>query len=279
MNKPFAFGSVLSVILALFFLHAPVTSCNKTKTDTVVKTVTDTIRSTVVDTFNLPVNLDSGLVAYYPLNGNISDSTGHGNNAQAFGNLQYSTDSSGHAGGAALFNGGSYILVSDNGDLSPTSFSISVQYFENSTTHQNLISKINYNSAALSPCWGIAPYGGGSNPQSTGFTVLGPGVVCGQPDPIVAQNLVYTNDSIYPGRWYQLVCTFDAGVEKIYLNGYLKGSMIMPFKTPKQCVDAQLAIGAWFSGSPLYFSGKMDEIRFYNRALNIHEIKTLAKAF
>lgn len=38
-------------------------------------------------------------------------------------------------------------------------------------------------------------------------------------------------------------------------------------------------VGAWFAGIPLYFNGAMDEVRFYKRALNIREIKTLAKGF
>jgi hypothetical protein len=281
MKKPLAFTSVLLLVILGFFLHAPLSSCTKTKTvtDTITKTVNDTITKTVVDTFRLPVKLDSGLVAYYPFNGNISDSTGNGNTGQIVGTVQYSTDAGNHPGGAASFNGSSYILVSDKGDLSSPAFSISVEFYENNTTHQNLLSKVNY-SNGTSPIYGISPFGGtGANPLSLGFGVLGPGVACGVAEPFTAQELVYTNDTIETGKWYQLVCTYDTGVEKIYLNGVLKSSMNVAFQQAKQCTDAQMVIGAFCASNPFYYNGKLDELRLYKRALNYREIKTLATGF
>jgi hypothetical protein len=247
-------------------------------TDTVTKTITDTV--TVVDTLKLPVNLQSGLIAYYPFNGNVSDSTGNGNNGTVYGNLQYATDANNNAGGAALFDGSSsYILVNDNGKLSPDSISICLQFYENSNVHQDLVSKINF-ADATSPIWGIAPFGGTSaNPTSVGFAILGPGIPCGSPEPIMPDNLVYSNDSIHLFQWYQLTCTFENGVEKLYLNGVFESSQHLDFNVAKQCTQAQMEIGAFWQGNPFYFNGKIDELRIYSRALNYREIQTLAKGF
>jgi hypothetical protein len=280
MRKPLAFTSVTAITLAVFLFHTPISSCTKTKTvtDTVTKTVTDTVIKTVTDTIPA-VNLQSGLVAYYPFNGNVKDSSGNNNNGTAFGNLQFSTDVNNIGGGAALFDGSSsYILVQDNGSLSTSSITISMQFYENSATHQTLVGKLNF-SDATSIVFGMAPFGGnGENPQSVNFASRGPAAACGIADGIGASDVI-SGDTIQLHTWYEVTCVFDQGVQRIYWNGKLKGALEMNFSTLKQCTQAQLVIGAWYQADPLYFSGKMDELRIYNRALNYREIQTLAKGF
>jgi hypothetical protein len=51
----------------------------------------------------LPANLQQGLVAYYPFNGNANDESGNGFNGTVAGNLPYVTDRNGNANGAILF--------------------------------------------------------------------------------------------------------------------------------------------------------------------------------
>ena len=50
------------------------------------------------------INLNQGLVAYYPFNGNANDASGNGNNA-IFNNATLAADRLGNANSAYSFNG------------------------------------------------------------------------------------------------------------------------------------------------------------------------------
>ena len=66
-------------------------------------------------------DLNEGLVAYYPCNGNANDASGNGNNGTVYG-ASLATDRSGNANSAYEFNGTSdYTRVADSATLrSPT---------------------------------------------------------------------------------------------------------------------------------------------------------------
>jgi hypothetical protein len=263
----------------IIFLSLTAAQCKKTvetRTDTV------TIRDTTVTVVNTDtsVNLTNGLVLYYPFNSNVNDSSGNQRNGVISGNLQYTTDKNNTANGAALFNGtNSYISVADNGALSPASFTVSAQFYATATTQQNLASKINF-ATSNSASWGLALYGNAPGyAKSATWAVRGSATACGVFDAISYSDLVYSMEDIQANKWYHIAVVFDKGVQKIYLNGRLRHAVTRDFQTPKQCTDASVILGAWYQGSPLYFSGKMDEFRIYNRALNDTEIAQLGKGF
>src|SRR5436190_18372194 len=64
------------------------------------------------------VNLNQGLLAYYPFNGNADDASGNGNKGVAQNGAFLTTDFQGKASSAAGFDGvNDFILVTDNGKL------------------------------------------------------------------------------------------------------------------------------------------------------------------
>ncbi len=88
-----------------------------------------------------------------------------------------------------------------------------------------------------------------------------------------------TSTTQYPtdGAWIHAAATFDGKTMRIYINGVQEGVL------PAQGVsisqnDLPLAIGAQFDGSTAqrFYSGAMDDIRIYNRALKSSEIAALA---
>jgi len=81
-------------------------------------------------------------------------------------------------------------------------------------------------------------------------------------------------DHIRVDRWYDLVYTYDGSVSKLYVNGILKWSVNMPTSfTP---TNFPLYIGkTQIPGFPYYFTGIIDDVRIYNRALSPDEILTL----
>ena len=257
----------------IVFLSLMAAQCKK-KIET--KTETITIRDTTVK--DTSVNLSKGLVLYYPFNNSVGDSSGSRRNGVISGTLQYTTDKNNAANGAALFNGtNSYITVEDKGALSSLSFTVSMQFYATATTTQILFAKHNFTDAtSLSSM--LALFANSPDyPKSAAFGVRGPFYTCGEFDAIEYSDMVYSMEDIQTNKWYHIACVFDKGVEKIYLNGRLRHAITRDFQTPKTCPGTPVILGAWIQGNPLYYSGKMDEFRMYNRALNDTEIAQLGK--
>ena len=66
------------------------------------------------------VNLNNGLLAYYPFNGDAKDASGNGNDGTPQNGAQLTTDRFGNPNSAYYFDGiDDYISINDNGKLSP----------------------------------------------------------------------------------------------------------------------------------------------------------------
>jgi hypothetical protein len=122
----------------------------------------------------LPANLQQGLVAYYPFNGNANDASGNGNNGIVNG-ATLTADRFGNANRAYNFDGNAqYISVQNSVTLSPLNLTISVWYriSENySSGNLNLLSKMNHSNA------NYFAYGMGldslTNKKSFGYSYVG----------------------------------------------------------------------------------------------------------
>lgn len=75
--------------------------------------------------------------------------------------------------------------------------------------------------------------------------------------------------------WYHVVMTFDNGDVKFYLDGSPDGGGVAP--SPLSGNSLSLKIGT-DSNTQLCFSGIIDEVRVYNRALSEDEVKQNMKA-
>jgi len=231
----------------------------------------------LIFTFVLPaklysqVNLNQGLIAYYQFNGDATDASGNGNNA-SFNNATLTTDRFGNANSAYYFNGiDNYIQIPNSASLNPTNAMSVALYFNPSQNGvQTLIGKIGY-AAGVGTQFQVAMdfslYPGvlfGVNPIANG---------CSNP-PL---NAAYVNtvSAITTNQWYCLVGTFDNGVMNIYLNGTLIQTSNAGFNTLNQCSNADIQIGSWWSGDLQRFMGKIDDVRIYNRALNLQEVNAL----
>src|SRR5215216_210098 len=122
------------------------------------------------------VDLTQGLVAYYPFNGNANDASGRNNHGSLQNGVQLTTDRSGNANSAYLFDGiNDYISIPSSADFMPSNaFSIALYFNPAQNTVQTLIGKISYSQGIgtqFQLAMGFAPFPGvlfGVNPPGTG---------------------------------------------------------------------------------------------------------------
>lgn len=214
------------------------------------------------------VDLNLGLKANYTFSGNANDASGSGFHGNVQG-AQLTTDRFGNANSAYYFDGiDDRIVVTDNGGLSAPTFSL-VYYFmtESATAYQNCIGKINYTDG------NGGTYNSGIYPTGTRpyFATFGSMNNCSVWVPSTLSYTIFSPTFIEINQWHCVVNTFDNGVQKIYLDGTLVSQSTIPVASATSCTNTNFVIGSWWQGDPYRFKGKMDDVRYYNRALNAAE--------
>ncbi len=214
-----------------------------------------------------PINLDSGLVAYYPFNGNADDESENDNHGDVYG-ASLSFDRFGDTDKSYSFDGmDDYISVDDHESLRPSSLTIScfVKFDPPFYTGMHIISK-NLGDAD----W-------------ESYTLLS-----WPSNPSIASNIANNNGhGIYLQApldhedliWHHLVFTFDdpGDMEKLFIDGEF---VIQANETKSIAYDDKpLYISGdieWSNPIPEWlFKGKIDDIRIYDRVLNEFEIRAL----
>jgi hypothetical protein len=222
------------------------------------------------------VNLTSGLIAYYPFNGNANDASGNKLNGTVVGGVTFTNDASGKANSAATFDGSTgYIIVPDSpGTLQPNAISISfLVTLTNPSVRNAFISNLNFSDASgYSYAVQIGQY---LDQAEFGVETNTNGCAVAPNDPSSAITMANT---IAPNKWYNIVAIFSDSLQQIFVNGILNTAITRNFGTLNHCSKSNLIIGGWWSGDLLPIGGTMDEVRIYNRALNQDEINQLAKA-
>jgi hypothetical protein len=193
-----------------------------------------------------------GLVSYYKFDGDATDSIGT-NDGSSVGDPTYST---GILNNAVVLDGNDYISVPANADQALSTYSISMWvYFETSipTGWVALLEHDRFgpNNYALFKT-------SGSNNIRFSYS---------------QSQFVDGNDGVLtPDTWHHIVGTFSGSQANLYIDNVLDNSATnSPSVTPTQDI---LTIGANNNGSE-YFTGSIDEVRIYNRALTPAEITTL----
>ena len=202
----------------------------------------------------------AGLVAYYPFNGNTQDESGNGNHGKIIGNLKLTNGRTGF-NNAYEFSGTSwnYISVPNAPSLNNNSFTISVWV--------NIPKKESGHIVNKGRDITIGTYG--LNANSVRATMLYGGV----------------NDALFGNvplnQWILLTGTVDGNIAKSYLNGQLINTATLS-RTFICNTNEPLTIGMhYYNGVPsMYtypFTGIIDDVRIYNRALTETEVKALYK--
>jgi hypothetical protein len=80
-------------------------------------------------------------------------------------------------------------------------------------------------------------------------------------------------------HWYHIVCVVDGTHLKMYVNGIFKGrAAIAGLTHPRSENTVPLIIGRRHADWPPSFNGLIDEVRIYNRALSLAEVRARFEA-
>lgn len=207
---------------------------------------------------------DSGLVAYWPLNGTPTDYNSSGsalNHLTPAGGLTSTTGRYGGTDVAYRFDGtASLATVGNPPSLSLTSeYSISVWVYPTSTSGMRIVDKITSGG-----CDGYLVDFLPGNQVRFSYCISGSGEVR-------SGLLVPT------GQWMHITATFSSSrrIARIYINGHLDGEIQTAAGTT-QTNSLPVRIGADSAGN-YKFTGAMAAVRLYDRLLSEGEINELAQ--
>lgn len=218
--------------------------------------------SPIVEEENKKVDINEGLIAYYPFNGNANDYSGNGNNGTVYG-AQLTSDKNGKHNAAYTFNGvNDFIKV-------PTSTSL-----ENFDKEITISAWININKWFNSGSVGYFPILEKSDESSIGGLMnlhinTSTGI-----QSIYRGNIAYNNYKIPLNQWVYVSFVCKNNTAYFYIDGNLIGKKQMNGNYSYK-KNSPLIIGKDIPGLVEYANGKIDEIRIYNRALSDSEIKFL----
>jgi hypothetical protein len=214
--------------------------------------------------------LQYGLVAFYPFNGNTKDESGNLNNGSVIG-ATLAPDRFGNPNSAYNFNGidNNIVINYVSGNRFESQYSIAM--WINSNAIQTQYAKLFCAPQSLDS-WNF-PY------HYLALTRNSLELLSGYFNTSAYVGGINTPE-VTPDSWQQIVYTFKAGEEKLYVNGIMKST--------NESGNSQLyfpdtiSIGSR-SANPVnndeFFKGEIDDIRLYNRTLNASEIQTLFTGF
>jgi len=217
-------------------------------------------------------HINDSLWAYYPVNGNTIDASGHNHILNLMNGATLTYDHWGNENEAINFDGNSNYAVIPDGSVFPNS-SFSVSFFIMARENKGFFfGKQDYNTAKAAS-FNVGIDNATVGPVSRFSITTNQEQICSQYP--VSGNLVINNRLFNIYAWYHLVITFDKGSMNYYVNGTLINSKKIDIIQINSCSNAQFILGDWWSGGHILFNGKMDELRIYTRAISAEEVKYL----
>lgn len=210
---------------------------------------------------NAQVNLNEGLVGYYPFNGNANDESPNSNDGTINGAV-LTNDRFGLSNSAYNFDGNDYISIIDDQSIRPINFTISIWCrFDNLNGLQLLLDK-HLGSGALDSyeIWFQNNQMWGTIDNQSGFGPFIP--------PSFVPNIQ---------NWDHITYTFDDdnNIQKLFINSTMVEESSVNISIGYD--NEPLLIGASNDqqNPKFFFNGDLDDIRIYNRVLSENEITEL----
>ncbi len=199
--------------------------------------------------------LATGLVAFYPFNGNAKDQSGNGHHATVHG-AQLTADRSGNAERAYRFDGVDDYLAVNNFPVLDNTFTYAawLQVTGHAQHHQSF--GAHGEGGAVGETWNF-----GCNSFYKYW------------DMFDRTNRTWQVGMEICSNWTHVAIVYDKTERRIYVNGRLAGTQ--PITTPiAHGTSSTLRIGTLVPGDQ-QFGGAIDDVRIYNRALAVSEIRQI----
>ena len=218
-------------------------------------------------------NLDSGLVLYYPFNGNTLDSTANGYHG-AVNSATLDSNRFGQPNSAFYFDGkDDYIAITGSKDVL-YEYAVAVWFktktlnwgstwkagiiFSGNRAGSNRLGKPNIHLEEDGSIRVTGGYPGGSGPY-----------------PEVVKSGNYGD-----GKWHLAVANFidSNDVFEFYVDGKFVGadtSLTLPLYLENLGSKNNMVTLGWRNGNNQFYEGNIDDLRIYNRRLNAQEVKHL----
>ena len=217
-----------------------------------------------------------GLVGFWGFNGNAVDESGNGNDGVVYG-ATLTTDRNGEVDRAYEFDGATnYIDCGSLGQIPGTVSDITQSAWFLAPTDQSPYCKMSIMSRRQSlgegwPTIGAGADGGSSFPpvDQAYFFLNASGYITG------VQNALYSSDVTTDGNWHFIVGTKSGSTYKMYFDGELQGTYVDDYSLTS---NSNLLMGHeafWGFNCERWFSGKLDEIGIWDRALSEAEVLAL----
>ena len=205
------------------------------------------------------IDIETGLVAFYPFTGNANDSSGHGNHGVVNG-PKLTKDRFNNTNSAYSFTG-NQITVPHNPALNLTgAFTITLWYVTSEYLNpQDLVIKGQDNTVGS---WWTRIHTSSAKSPGAWFGLRQNG-----------SGITTTNaTTLVTNAWMHFAVVISGTTAKLYLNGKLSNTLLNIDLSNSASNTSPLTIGK----VQYPFNGKMDDIKIYNRSLSEEEITYLA---
>ncbi len=222
-------------------------------------------------------DLPEGLVARWTFDGTFSDSSGNGNDGTGVGGVTFAP---GALGEAIVLNGNNYVEVPSSPSLNITDEITLVSHVrwtidpDDGDGWANILCKLSNGGEPQTRtsyriqhgCWGLDNNIFEFAIQTNGYTYL-------------PRNIgLWRKKLVEQDRWYLVVATYNGSQMELYINGekeYSKSASGQLQPSDEQplyigCADPSSTNNA------RYFTGYIDEVQIYNRALSESEVRSLS---
>jgi len=208
-------------------------------------------------------DLNEGLLASYPFNGNANDESGNGNDGTVNG-ATLTEDRFGIANSAYIFDGvANKIVVKDTPLLNFGGTELSIAVWVK-TTQTGIWKRIVTKRAATNAgnWYSLAVFDGKARFEVSATVEF--------------DSISHVND----GNWHSIVVTRNPSnndLFSMYIDGILESTMVGEKRNLNTDVDTPLEIGTWTTEkyNSTVYNGLIDDVRIYNRALSESEIGEL----